>query len=89
MDNLKALSIFTSAALARIQQNHNSSKRSTFAAGAQIEPAGSRLPFKTVLARYNPDGSPDAAFGVEGTVAVVGIGGVTTLACSRTAKSSR
>ncbi len=48
--------------------------------GAQIEPAGRRLPFKTVLARYNPDGSPDTAFGNDGTVSVVAVGGVTTLA---------
>jgi uncharacterized delta-60 repeat protein len=41
---------------------------------------GKRQPNRTVLARYNPDGSLDATFGNRGTVSVVAIQGVTKLA---------
>ncbi len=41
---------------------------------------GARTPTRTVLARYNPDGSLDTSFGASGTVVVIAIGDANQLA---------
>jgi uncharacterized delta-60 repeat protein len=48
--------------------------------GGTVLGADEILPNRIALARYNPDGSLDATFGNGGTVSVVAIQGVTTLA---------
>jgi uncharacterized delta-60 repeat protein len=48
--------------------------------GGTVLGADETLPDRTALVRYNPDGSLDTTFGNGGTVSVVAIQGVTTLA---------